>query len=126
MGKTSPDPQQREKISQRCLKVSSLRLWSFRLSFLSMPHPGPLLTWFLCSPDSLEFGYGSHACPGRFFATNVLKVTLAATILNYDLRLRVSEGNPVPKYNRILVLSPDRERVVEFRKRKEEEGAAKG
>lgn len=67
--------------------------------------------------DSLEFGHGSHACPGRFFATAVLKCTLAAILQNYDLRFREGEGNPQPNYNRILVLTPDVERVVAFKKR---------
>ena len=67
--------------------------------------------------DSLDFGHGSHACPGRFFAINVIKATLAAILLKYDLKFRDGESYPVPKYNRILVLTPNRERVVEFRNR---------
>ena len=77
------------------------------------------------SPDSLEFGHGSHACPGRFFATNVIKSTLVPLLLDYDLRLPNGEGNPVPKYNRILVLVPDRERTVEFRRRRRTGGGPK-
>lgn len=73
---------------------------------------------FWKSPDSLEFGHGSHACPGRFFAMNVIKSTLIPLLLDYDLRLPDGEGNSVPKYNRILVLTPDRERVVQLRKRR--------
>ena len=73
----------------------------------------------LYSPDSLEFGHGSHACPGRFFAINVVKATLIAIILRYDLKFRTGEDQPVPRYNRILVLTPDKDRVVEFRSRNE-------
>ncbi|KAL9609778.1 MAG: hypothetical protein Q9167_005474 [Letrouitia subvulpina] len=68
--------------------------------------------------DSLEFGYGSHACPGRFFAMNAIKAVLAPILLNYDLRLKDGDDRPRPRYNRIGVLMPDMDRVVEFRRRK--------
>lgn len=52
---------------------------------------------------------------------NVVKATLAAIIRRYDLRFPDGEGNPVPKYNRILVLMPDKERQVEFFNRAQKE-----
>nr|XP_036582281.1 ent-kaurene oxidase [Colletotrichum truncatum]KAF6790941.1 ent-kaurene oxidase [Colletotrichum truncatum] len=39
------------------------------------------------SETSLAFGYGRNACPGRFFAANEIKMILATTILNYDLKM---------------------------------------
>ena len=33
------------------------------------------------------FGYGKHACPGRFFANQEFKVILVQLIMSYDLRL---------------------------------------
>lgn len=36
--------------------------------------------------DYLPFGHGSHACPGRFFAVDLLKVILAYIICNYELK----------------------------------------
>lgn len=36
---------------------------------------------------SLAFGYGRNACPGRFFAANEIKMILATTLLEYDLRM---------------------------------------
>jgi len=38
------------------------------------------------SPSSLTFGYGRHACPGRFFAANEIKMVMARMILKYDIR----------------------------------------
>ncbi|KAM0239606.1 hypothetical protein ACHAP5_008177 [Fusarium lateritium] len=35
---------------------------------------------------SLTFGYGRHACPGRFFAANEIKMILAATLLHYEIK----------------------------------------
>ena len=67
--------------------------------------------------DSLEFGYGIHACPGRFFAMNVVKATIVAILRRYDLRLPSSEKVPRPQYNRLLVLIPPKAQAVEFRRR---------
>lgn len=33
----------------------------------------------------LGFGYGKHACPGRFFALNEMKIFVAYMLLNYDV-----------------------------------------
>jgi cytochrome P450 len=38
------------------------------------------------SMDYLVFGFGRHACPGRFFATNLIKIMVATILLRYDLR----------------------------------------
>ncbi|KAK4169799.1 putative cytochrome P450 E-class, group IV [Cladorrhinum sp. PSN259] len=35
----------------------------------------------------LTFGYGRHACPGRFFAANEVKMMVANALLTYDIRL---------------------------------------
>ncbi|KAK0639491.1 cytochrome P450 [Cercophora newfieldiana] len=39
------------------------------------------------SSNALSFGYGRHACPGRFFAANEIKLIVATCILLYDVRL---------------------------------------
>ncbi|KAF9528911.1 cytochrome P450 [Crepidotus variabilis] len=41
--------------------------------------------------DSLGFGHGRHACPGRYFASSELKLILAHIVMNYDVRT-VEEG----------------------------------
>jgi cytochrome P450 len=38
------------------------------------------------SQNSLTFGYGRHACPGRFFAANEIKMIMARLVLMYDIR----------------------------------------
>ncbi|KAF3066380.1 Ent-kaurene oxidase [Daldinia childiae] len=35
--------------------------------------------------DFLSFGIGKHACPGRFFAVNEMKLFVAHMLLNYDV-----------------------------------------
>lgn len=37
--------------------------------------------------NNLAFGYGRHACPGRFFAANEIKMILTHVLLNYDMML---------------------------------------
>lgn len=47
------------------------------------------------SLESMEFGLGKDACPGRFFATNQIKIILAHLIFHYDLALEKPEaGRP--------------------------------
>lgn len=65
---------------------------------------------------SMSFGYGRHACPGRFFATQEIKAIMAHIIMNYDIRY--SEGQKRP--NSLGVETqylPSPEATVEFRKR---------
>ncbi|KAI0181565.1 cytochrome P450 [Hypoxylon sp. FL1284] len=49
------------------------------------------------SPAHFLFGHGQHACPGRFFASNELKVALCHLLLKYDFRFEPSEGRPAPR-----------------------------
>ncbi|KAH7081737.1 GA14-synthase [Paraphoma chrysanthemicola] len=37
--------------------------------------------------DHMGFGYGMHACPGRFFASEEIKIALSHMLMNYDFRL---------------------------------------
>ncbi|KAI0320027.1 cytochrome P450 [Amylostereum chailletii] len=47
------------------------------------------------SPEFLVFGHGRHACPGRFFAANLMKCMFAHVVLNYDVRFEDGvEGIP--------------------------------
>ena len=38
------------------------------------------------TPENMGFGFGEHACPGRFFAANEIKIILARIILDFDLK----------------------------------------
>ncbi|KAI6355346.1 hypothetical protein MCOR25_008232 [Pyricularia grisea] len=39
------------------------------------------------TPQHFGFGHGIHACPGRFFAANELKIALAQILLKYDIKV---------------------------------------
>ena len=47
------------------------------------------------STDQMGFGYGQHACPGRFFVSDLLKVSLSFMLLKYDFRC--APGKALPK-----------------------------
>ncbi|XEU96046.1 hypothetical protein FSHL1_001331 [Fusarium sambucinum] len=38
-------------------------------------------------PSHLGFGHGQHSCPGRFFASNEVKVALCHLLMNYNWKL---------------------------------------
>ncbi|EFQ34658.1 cytochrome P450 [Colletotrichum graminicola M1.001] len=64
------------------------------------------------------FGYGHHACPGRFFAANELKIALAHLLLKYDWKLPAG-CNPQPMpYG--MALMPDPSALLLIQRRKEE------
>ncbi|PVH98924.1 cytochrome P450 monooxygenase-like protein [Periconia macrospinosa] len=63
--------------------------------------------------EDVSFGLGRHACPGRFFAANEIKIILARLILDYDVAMpeglteRYSniefEKNMVPDATKMLI-----------------------
>lgn len=51
----------------------------------------------------LGFGFGKHACPGRFFALNELQIFVAHLLLNYEVQYMPSRP---PLTNRIWLKYP--------------------
>jgi cytochrome P450 len=76
------------------------------------------------SADSLSWGYGSHACPGRFFASNEIKVIMIELLRNWEFRLKgdiTMEGGVEirPKDNQTPIgVHPNLEAEIEFKRRK--------
>ncbi|EKG11360.1 ACC synthase [Macrophomina phaseolina MS6] len=48
------------------------------------------------SPESVGFGHGMHACPGRFIASNEIKLILCVLLTRYDWRLPDGASKPQP------------------------------
>lgn len=48
------------------------------------------------TPDFIAFGFGTHACPGRFFAAHEAKLMMCHLLLKYDWK--VAEGAEQPKW----------------------------
>ena len=56
------------------------------------------------SPEHLGFGHGTHACPGRFLASNEVKIILSHILMMYDFQC-VTEDIPKPWINGFEFLS---------------------
>ena len=71
------------------------------------------------SPEHILFGHGQHACPGRFFASNEIKIALCHLLLKYDWRFPADQKGPQYRMFEV-VRSPSQTMKVELRRRKEE------
>ncbi|TFB00160.1 Ent-kaurene oxidase [Trichoderma ghanense] len=68
----------------------------------------------LCDTN-LNFGAGKHACPGRFFAGNEIKLILAFFLINYEVRLKKGDQRPKPMAM-VMTKGPDANAEFEFRR----------
>ncbi|KIL60300.1 hypothetical protein M378DRAFT_168328 [Amanita muscaria Koide BX008] len=68
--------------------------------------------------DYVLFGYGRHACPGRFFVVNEVKVMLAHVLLNYDIKMADGRGLP-ESWQFGFHAAPDMTAKMMFRNRRE-------
>lgn len=50
------------------------------------------------SPGHINFGHGKDACPGRFFASQEIKLLLAHMLLHYEVKLEDPTGLPIPSW----------------------------
>jgi cytochrome P450 len=66
--------------------------------------------------DSLTFGHGRHACPGRHFAACELKLMLAHVVMNYDVKLENQGVRPTDTWIMSACI-PNPNAKVLFRKR---------
>jgi cytochrome P450 len=74
------------------LSFDPYRFWKMRQTPGRENH-APLVC---SSPEHMGFGFGNHACPGRFFASNEIKIFLCHMLLKYDFKL--AEGSdPSPQ-----------------------------
>ena len=56
------------------------------------------LSFIATSPSYLGFGHGRHACPGRFFAAQELKLLIAYVLTRYEVQM-VMEGGVGGNWN---------------------------
>ena len=77
------------------------------------------------APDSLNFGHGNHACPGRFFASNEIKIVMIELLRTWDFRLKGDvelvggEDRRPESIIHELAVTPNISAEIEFRRRKE-------
>lgn len=110
------------------LAVSSHRMWDEKLHanpeqwdgyrFYKMrEEPGKqnVAQLVSTSPDHLAFGHGMHACPGRFFAANELKILLIMIIMRYDWDLPKGSSPRIFEHGFSLVGDPFLEMRIRYR-----------
>lgn len=66
--------------------------------------------------ENTSFGFGKHACPGRFFAANEIKLIMARVLLQFDVRFPAGVKERYPNFYAGSVSGPDPTGVVEFRR----------
>ncbi|KAF2798515.1 cytochrome P450 monooxygenase-like protein [Melanomma pulvis-pyrius CBS 109.77] len=66
--------------------------------------------------QNLFFGYGKHACPGRFFAANEIKMILARIILEYDIKNVDGVIGRIPNTETGSSSTPDATKQLMFKK----------
>ncbi|PSK38491.1 Ent-kaurene oxidase [Elsinoe australis] len=75
-------------------------------------------TFVNVSDQNLGFGYGRHACPGRFFANNEIKMILAKLLLQYDIKMPNGLTTRWPNIENGAEYMPDLSKEILFRKAK--------
>ncbi|KAF2159812.1 hypothetical protein M409DRAFT_29810 [Zasmidium cellare ATCC 36951] len=59
------------------------------------------------SADQMGWGFGEHACPGRFFASNEIKIALCILLLEYDFEYVPGDEPPQDvKFEIVRLASP--------------------
>ncbi|KJX97743.1 cytochrome p450 like protein [Zymoseptoria brevis] len=72
--------------------------------------------------DQLSFGYGRHPCPGRYYASHVIKTMLAILIDTYEIKLPDGASRPKNLENWIAFKPNDKVPIL-LRKRREPHGS---
>jgi len=69
------------------------------------------------TPKNLHFGYGKYACPGRFFASNEIKIILTRLLLEYEFRFQETQKERPKNLWMEEKMSPNPRTKVLFRRR---------
>ncbi|KAK7732424.1 hypothetical protein SLS63_005103 [Diaporthe eres] len=69
------------------------------------------------SPSNLMWGYGRHACPGRYFAANEAKMIVSRAILDYEFRNVDGHEGRYPNMDFGLQSIPDPTKQLLFKRR---------
>ncbi|KOS19888.1 Ent-kaurene oxidase [Escovopsis weberi] len=70
------------------------------------------------SSSNLNFGLGRYACPGRFFASYMIKAIISRFLIEYDFKLESGETTRPANMVQGDKIFPNRDAVILFRRRK--------
>lgn len=98
------------------MKFDGFRFVKMKDRAIAEGHPEKKFDLVTTGVHSMTFGYGRHACPGRFFASMVIKLMLAYAVMTYDMKLVGGVRPPDMRFLQSCVPNPTAE--VLFRKRK--------
>lgn len=94
------------------------RFDAFRFSKLRAAEPelDGRTQYVASNTSSMSFGYGRHACPGRFFAAQEIKAIMSFILQKYDVRFSPGQTRPesFPAESQFL---PNPMATVEFKRR---------
>ncbi|KAK1563972.1 cytochrome P450 [Colletotrichum navitas] len=68
--------------------------------------------------ENMVFGYGRHACPGRFFANNAVKMICGQILEQYDIKLPHGVTDRYPNRHTGHFINPDTTKTLLFKQRK--------
>lgn len=75
-------------------KFDGFRHWRLRQKG---GYAGEKHQWICSTTSALNFGYGKHSCPGRFFAAVEIKSIFVHLLMNYDIALPKGKEDSVKR-----------------------------
>ncbi|PVI03624.1 putative cytochrome P450 [Periconia macrospinosa] len=74
--------------------------------------------WASANLDNMAFGYGRHACPGRFFADYEIKLILVHLLMTYDFKSPPGQEARPQNMNVEIQMVPNHEAKIAMRRRR--------
>lgn len=92
-------------------------LRSYKMRTMKGAERGGANQFVTTSPSNLTWGYGRHACPGRFFAALEAKLMVARALLDYDMCNADGYEGRYPNVDFGPMSMPDPSRNLLFKRR---------
>lgn len=73
--------------------------------------------WASANLDNMAFGYGRHACPGRFFADYEIKLIMAHLLNTYDFEYVKEQKERPANLNAETQMIPNHQAKIRMRRR---------
>jgi cytochrome P450 len=97
------------------LRFDGFRFVKMKERAVLQGYPDKKFDMATANSETVSFGQGRHACPGRFFASTEIKLMLAHIVITYDVKL--VDGVRPPDSYYMNGIQPNPTAKVYFRKR---------